>query len=507
MSACTGANKMMAEVNRLYQKATRLHQQGRLADAEKLYKKILAQAPDYAPVFNVLGILAAQQGALPEAIDFFARAVKAVPDDLAPRENLARAWQTMGQFDKAQTAYADALKIKPDSYVALFGLGRALQSQKKYTQALSVFERAQIINTADAALYLNMGHVSQQLEHLEDAALYYKKALALEPDSIDANACLGHLSLQLHDYSFAERYFSHAIAMGARRSDIEFGLAQALEHSGQEAAAKMHYFKAVELDPGSQNAYIQLDQFLLKSGGEKKKAFLNELAADYIYTDWQESVSDLRKLASMLDYPDLVAVRALHAFIEEYRPGELHEKSWWQDHLDSFGGVNNSHDKLLRSLHSAVYCWSLPDKETMTEVAGFVADARLCSYGAGSGVWECLLQQHFGVDVIASDYHLRHRFLPMQQVDYSKARVVPTDCIFFAWILRGDLGVLNIFMQMQQGQKLVLIGEPPDREGIPRICATPQMWSLLNREFSLVKTLPLVSYSLLNDTVSLYVKN
>ena len=95
----------------------------------------------------------------------------------------------------------------------------------------------------------------------------------------------------------------------------------------------------------------------------------------------------------------------------------------------------------------------------------------------------------------------------MTQQDYATAEVEPTDTIFFAWIPGRDLGVMNILNQMKHGQKLVLVGEPPDQEGIPRICGTPQMWSLLEKEYSLVKTIPLVSYSLLNDTVSLFVKN
>lgn len=507
MFAYSDGNNMMADVKNLFQKASKMHQKGRLAEAEKLYKKILVQTPDYSPVFNALGILAAQQGKLPAAVDFFNKAIKAIPNDLAPRENLARTWLTMGKYVLAQDAYSDVLNTNPKSYAALFGLGCALQSQKKYDKALSVFSNAQAINEKDPILYLNMGNSYQQLERQDDALLQYKKALALKPDSVDANVCLAHTLLQQQEYLSAEEYFSRAIELGAKRADVEFGYAQTLENKGEETAARKHYFNAVEMDPDSQNAYIQLDQFLLKSGGDDKKTFLKELASDYIYADWQESKSDMRKLASMSDYPDNAAVQALRAFVDDYDPSKLHSRRWWQKRLDTFGGMKNGHDKLLRSLHSAIYCWSLPDKQTLTELADFISGTRLCSYGAGAGVWECLMQQHFDIEVDASDINLRHRFLPMKQVDYSTAKVVPNDSIFFAWILRGDLNVLNILNQMHQGQKLVLIGEPPDEEDVPRICATPEMWSLLYEKFLLVKTIPLVSYSLLNDTACLFVKN
>lgn len=494
-------------VDNLFRKASAFHQQGRFAEAEKLYMKILARSPGFLPALNMHGILSAQKGDFQGAAALFGKAIEVDPTDPSPRENLAKALMRMGQYEQAQAVYNDVLKLAPGSYTSLFGMGRALQSQGEYEEALTVFSRAERMNGRDPSLYLNMGLICQQLERMPAALAWYHKALAVDPASVDACVCLGHLLLQQQSYEDAGKYFSQAIAAGAKRADVEFGYAQVLEHRGDEQSARDHYFRAVELDPGSQNAYIQLDQFLLKSGGREKQAFLEELAGDYIYGDWRESLTDLRRLADMYDYPDARAVRALHDFMDDYDPGELHDRHWWQQHLDAFGGVNKGHDKLLRSVHSAVYCWSLPDRQTLTEVADFVGETRLCSYGAGSGVWECLLQQHFDVEVTASDYNLRHRFIPMAKVDYSVAEVNPTDTVFLAWVLRGDLAIMNILEQMQSGQKLILVGEPPDSEGVPRICATPEMWSLLGEAFSVTRTIPLVSYSLLNDTASLFVKN
>jgi Flp pilus assembly protein TadD len=496
----------MADIDHLFRTASELHRQGRLADAGELYRKILTDAPAFHPALNMLGILTAQQGDPATAIDCFNRAIAAAPNDPVPRENLGKAWLNMHRLENAQAAYNDALSINPASYAALYGLGCSLHAQGKYAEALAVFTRARAINATDPTLFLYLGAASQHLERREEASACYKQALALDPASIDANVCLANLLVLQKDFPAAERYFVRALDLGARRTDVEFGYAQTLEHRGDETAAREHYFRAVELDPASQNAYIQLDQFLLKSGGREKQALLEELAGDYIYADWDESLNDMRRLAALVDYPDRGATQALHAFMERYRPGELYDRHWWRKQLDAFGGINNGHDKLLRSLHSAVYCWSLPDRQTLAEVAAFVSGTRLCSYGSGSGVWERLLQQHFDIDVYASDIRLRHRFLPMVQADYSSAEVNPADSIFLAWIIRGDQGVLNVLRQMHPGQRLVLIGEPPDREGVPRICATPEMWSLLARDFNLVKSIPLVSYSLLNDTVSLFVR-
>ncbi len=81
------------------------------------------------------------------------------------------------------------------------------------------------------------------------------------------------------------------------------------------------------------------------------------------------------------------------------------------------------------------------------------------------------------------------------------------DTIFLSWIIRGDTGILNVLKQFKPGQKLVLVGEPPDKHGIPRICATPEMFAMLKKEFTLYQKIPLVTYSMLNDIVSCTLKN
>ena len=496
----------MEAVEALFRKASDLHRTGRLGEASALYEKILRQSPDHAQALNMRGVLAAQQGDLAGAVEAFTRVVEIEPGGLGGHENLGKALLGFGAPGRAEAAYRKALAVEPESYPSLFGLARALQLQHRLEEAVQVFEAASRVRDSDPVLYLNLGVAQHGLGCLDLAANAFQKALELAPDSLDAAALLAQVLVAQERYEQAARYFEAVLAAGVERVDIELGYAKVLEQRGDEAGARMRYFRAVELDPGSQAAYIELDQFLLKSGGEKKQAFLHKLASDHVYSDWAESMEDFRRLANLYEYPDEESVLALQRFMENYRPGDLHDRSWWQGQLEAFGGEGHVHDRLLRSLHSAVYCWSLPDRQTLSDIAGFVGQGRLCSYGAGSGVWECLLQQHFGIDVMASDLNLRHRFIPMIRQDYAHVRVLPDDIIFLSWIVRGDQGVMNVLGQMCAGQKLVLIGEPRDAQGVPRICGTPEMWALLDSAFERVEEIPLVSYSLLNDTVSLFVK-
>ena len=497
----------VTDINQQFRKANSLHQKGQLLEAERLYTNILKSAPRLVPVLNMCGILKAQQGEYLAALDRFNAAISVEPHNVVTNENLARVCMGLQHFVQAQACYERLLKINPRSYNALFGLGCALMPQKNHTAALQAFTQAEVLNRKDPNLYLNLGTVLRRMGRMDEAVRNLNKVFDLEPGSVDAHACLGLLYMEANDYPAAVEHYSRAIEQGGQRLDLELGLAEALEKRGDEAQARQHYFKAVELDPLSQNAYTKLDKFLLHSGDTEKKQFLQKLASDHVYADWGEALNDARELAGMYDYPDKSILAALHCFLTDYTPGELHDRTWWQAQLDAFGDPRNGHDKVLRGIHSNIFSWSLPDRETLARISDFVGDGWLYSYGAGAGYWERLLREHFNLDVVASDFKLRHRFMPMSLEDYSTA-VVPTDAtIILSWIIRGDFGVMNVLDQIQTTQQLVLIGEPPDSDGIPRICATPDVFAKIDAEFTLVQSIPLVSYSHMNDTVSLYVKH
>ncbi len=55
------------------------HQAGRLAEAEKIYRQVLAQQPNHADALNLLGTLAVQVGRLDAGVDLIRRAIAICP--------------------------------------------------------------------------------------------------------------------------------------------------------------------------------------------------------------------------------------------------------------------------------------------------------------------------------------------------------------------------------------------------------------------------------------------
>ena len=496
----------MPDINDLLRQASDLFKRGEFSAARSACNAVLQQDPQHVPALNLCGSILATAGNLRESVCLFENAVSASPADFTSRRNLAQCYLNLGRFAEASAEFRQALTINARAPVVLFGLGCAELAQGLYSSAVDALTESRKLKDDYPALHLNLGKAYENLGHTDEATASYRTALSLDPQSLDANNCLGNLHLKSGDFTSAVNYLQRANELDASNTDIEINLALALDHAGRQDEAREHHLRAVRQNPASQSAYIAFDMFLLRSGGEKKQRFLEVFSNDHLYENWQEAVTMAKMLATMIDYPEPGIIDALHQFLDIYDPGGLHSPDWWRARLAEFGPAAEGHDKVLRSVHSAVFSWSLPDTDTLSTIADFAGDTILYSYGAGAGFWERLLVDHFGLNVIASDRRLRHRFLEMKAEDYSKCTVPENATVLIAWINRGDTAILNVLNQLRKGQQLVLIGEPPPRPGVQGICASPEIFRLLETEFELTRNIPLVSYSLLNDSAAFYIR-
>ena len=64
-----------------FDSALQLHMQGRIAEAEAAYRRLIASNPQDARLFHLLGRLLFQKGKKDEAIENLCKALKIRPDD------------------------------------------------------------------------------------------------------------------------------------------------------------------------------------------------------------------------------------------------------------------------------------------------------------------------------------------------------------------------------------------------------------------------------------------
>src|SRR5579883_151461 len=126
--------------------ATRLHQAGRLEEAEQIYRQILALDPEHADSLHLLGVIATQTGQFDAAIGLITRAIQVSRHNPFFHGNLATALKARGRVDEAVQHYKRAIILKPDYADAHSNLGNVLVEQRRYEEAIAHFRQALAIH-------------------------------------------------------------------------------------------------------------------------------------------------------------------------------------------------------------------------------------------------------------------------------------------------------------------------------------------------------------------------
>ena len=99
----------LSEVTSLFAEGLALHQAGRLADAEKIYKQILAMQPDHFDSLHLLGVIFHQRGNHAEAVHQIGFALKRNPNNSFALNNRGVAFKELKRFEEALASYDRAL--------------------------------------------------------------------------------------------------------------------------------------------------------------------------------------------------------------------------------------------------------------------------------------------------------------------------------------------------------------------------------------------------------------
>src|SRR5271166_6092803 len=158
--AKTGGSAMQAvpSVTRpLFMAGLRHHQAGRLDEAERLFRQVLAISPRQTESLQMLGTIAYQTGRHDLAFDLIRKAVVSNPGDASAHSNLGNLLLQQGRLDEAIASYRRALDRKPDLPEALNNLGNALKARKRFDEAVASYRRALALKPDDPDVHYNLG--------------------------------------------------------------------------------------------------------------------------------------------------------------------------------------------------------------------------------------------------------------------------------------------------------------------------------------------------------------
>lgn len=317
-----------------FNEALRLHQAGQFAEAEHLYRQILARDPRHADSLHLFGVLAHQRGQHQGAIDLIGQAITingAVPFFY---NNRGLALAALGRIDEAATHYERALALKADYVEALSNLGNLRLMQGRGAEALGLHKRALAHNPDYAEGQMNLGNALRELGKPSEAVTRYERAIALRPDYAEALSNLGNALHDLGQLGSARTSYERALALRPDFAEACTNLGNVLHEMGELDAAVIQFERALGLRPDLAEAENSLGLVLDKKGeyGKAVDCFERALARQ------PEDVEILNNLGAALQnagrfddaiarYKRALALRPDYAEARKNLGGALHARA------------------------------------------------------------------------------------------------------------------------------------------------------------------------------------
>ncbi len=250
MSNKSGISDHSAETNPAQlQTALALHQQGRLAEAEAIYREILSSQPDHFDALQLLATIAGQQNKMTEAIELFYRALKINPEHPASLNNCGNALQMLKRYDEALLSYDKSIAVQPDNADTWCNRGVVFQALKRYEEALESYERAIALRPGYTLAYNNRSYTLLELKRYEEAVLSYDRTIALNANYPEPHYNRGNALLWLTRYEEAILSYDRAITIKPDYAEAYGNRGNALKDLKRLQDAVLSYERAIAFKP------------------------------------------------------------------------------------------------------------------------------------------------------------------------------------------------------------------------------------------------------------------
>ncbi len=226
------------------------HRAGRLAEAEPIYRQLLAAQPRDAHLLHLLGLLLLQEGRPTEAADPLRTAAIFAPGSYQTYVLLAQAARLTGKHAEAQAAATHAIAIRPLFAPAHNELGLALVQQGKTDDAIAAWQRAVSLKADYAEAYSNLGAALSQADRLEEGAAALQKAVELNPNHAPAHNNFASTLDALHRTDQAIAQWQRALELQPGFFDALLNLGKAVFLRGDYGDAEALLARAMAVQPG-----------------------------------------------------------------------------------------------------------------------------------------------------------------------------------------------------------------------------------------------------------------
>ena len=243
-----------------------LHRQGRLNEAEKIYARILKDAPDHVDTLQLMAQLKMARGKPAEAYQFMTAVMSARPSSADALVLLGHVLRALKRDDDALTRFDQALALDPGHIDALGMRGDALLARKRAEEALQCFDKILTLAPGHADARANRSAAFAMLERFEEALADCDAVLAYAPANAMAhyNRANALASLGRHADSLAA--YDRVLALIPQHVLAWNNRGNTLSALKRHADAVASFAKAIALKPDYADAHFNQALALLATG-------------------------------------------------------------------------------------------------------------------------------------------------------------------------------------------------------------------------------------------------
>ena len=220
------------------------HKEGRLEEAERLYREVLRDNPQHVDALRMLGRIALSAKRNADAERLLRRAVELAPDFGGAIMDLARLLKEQNRFDEALEHCNRLVELEPQNPQAHFQLAGTLAPAALTWRAIEAYRRALELQPKFPGAHLGLGHVLKTVGRQEEAVAEYRECIRLKPDNGESYWSLANLKtyrLTDDDIAAMEASLQRDDLTDQSRVNFLYAMAKAFEDRGDFERAWGYY--------------------------------------------------------------------------------------------------------------------------------------------------------------------------------------------------------------------------------------------------------------------------
>lgn len=259
-------NEAAVDPNQMLAQADAFEAQGRVDEAEALYRRLLASYPGQPALLSRLALAVKSRGALSEAESLMRRAIAGAPGEPTLHNNLGNVLRRAARFADAEPCYRRALALNPGYGDAQYNLGVILEDLARPEEALPAYRRAIELRPEHVAARVRLGAILRDKGEFAEALSALDEALQREPGSFEALYYKGLTLAAMECHEEAISALSDGLKMRPDSADAQRALANNLKEAGRHDEALSVLWHLLELRPSDVATHDEINRLAWMAG-------------------------------------------------------------------------------------------------------------------------------------------------------------------------------------------------------------------------------------------------